>query len=421
MADLSLSVYLLDSLQGKPQDDILSYLWLTSDISGKIEGAAYYFSANTAEVQQAADNLMLTQGWRRFKWSEVLSGTMPKFDFLPEYNGPLVQGRVVNRTDGKPAAGINSYLASPGTLVRTYGSVSDAAGNVKYEMKEFYGAKEIIAETNSLIDSAYKVEIASPFAPVYSSYSAFPFDLAENTKNALVTRSIATQTQNIYFDGSINTFRPLKFDSLAFYGTPDEKYRLDDFTRFKTMEDVLREYVPGVQVRTRKGKFRFMVHNPANRTIFEDNPLVLLDGVPVFNIDTIMHYDPLKIKKLEVVTQKYYLGPYIYSGIVSFTTYKGDMSGFPLDPKWLILDYEGLQLQREFFSPAYASQKQQENRLPDFRNLLYWSPCVVTDKEGKASVSFYASDMKGKYLIVAEGLSANGQAGTSMSTFDVVK
>jgi hypothetical protein len=63
------------------------------------------------------------------------------------------------------------------------------------------------------------------------------------------------------------------------------------------MEEVMREYVPGVQVRRRGNNFRFMVFDRPYKTIFQDNPMVLLDGVPVFDIDRIMAFDPLKVKK----------------------------------------------------------------------------------------------------------------------------
>ncbi len=42
-ADMSVSVYLLDSLQPVQEMNILNYLWLSSDIRGNIESPQYYF------------------------------------------------------------------------------------------------------------------------------------------------------------------------------------------------------------------------------------------------------------------------------------------------------------------------------------------------------------------------------------------
>jgi uncharacterized protein YfaS (alpha-2-macroglobulin family) len=85
----------------------------------------------------------------------------------------------------------------------------------------------------------------------------------------------------------------------------------------------------------------------------------------------------------------------------------------------LILKYDGLQLQREFYSPVYGSQEQVGSREPDFRNLLFWSPEVNTNASGKKQISFYTSDVKGKYVVVVQGITADGKAGVNTATFTV--
>jgi len=97
------------------------------------------------------------------------------------------------------------------------------------------------------------------------------------------------------------------------------------------------------------------------------------------------------------------------------------MGGYEIDPKAVVLDYEGMQLQREFYSPVYDTPEQQKSRLPDFRNVLYWSPDVNTDVSGKATLSFFTSDRTGKYVAVFQGMTANGQAGSYVLSFDVNK
>ena len=53
----------------------------------------------------------------------------------------------------------------------------------------------------------------------------------------------------------------------------------------------------------------------------------------------------MKVKKPEVVAEKYHFGKITSEGILSYTTHKGTLDGFILDPHDLILDYEGLQQQ----------------------------------------------------------------------------
>jgi hypothetical protein len=124
---------------------------------------------------------------------------------------------------------------------------------------------------------------------------------------------------------------------------------------------------------------------------------------------------------LEIVARKYFLDSVMNDGIVSYTTYQGNLAGFQLDPNALILEYPGTQLQPEYYSPVYETSSQSASRLPDFRNLLYWSPDITTDEQGKRLFSFYTSDLPGKYAIVVQGITANGYAGSSTLTILVNK
>jgi hypothetical protein len=85
----------------------------------------------------------------------------------------------------------------------------------------------------------------------------------------------------------------------------------------------------------------------------------------------------------------------------------------------VVLDYEGMQMQREFYHPTYETDAQLNSRLPDFRNVLYWSPDIKTDAKGKGSFSFFTSDLQGTYIGVINGLSAKSVPGTTTFTFDV--
>ncbi|QMU30082.1 MG2 domain-containing protein [Adhaeribacter radiodurans] len=418
-ANLSVAVYRLDSLPALAPPSINSYLWLSSDLRGTIENPEYYFTSTAPEVTAVANNLMLTQGWRRFRWEDVFKKKVDSLEFIPELNGHLIRGRITNRSTKQPEPNIVTYLASPSRLVRLYNSFSNEKGNLQFEMKDFFGSREIVVQSNTRQDSLYQFEIFNPFSLHYSTSQVPAFTFSEKFKSEIVQRHVQMQVQNTFHKKRAFTLPSPTLDSLPFYGQADEKYRLDDYTRFKVMEEVLREYVPGVQVRIRKDGFHFMVFDKVNKTIFQENPMVLLDGVPVFNLNKIMAVDPLKIQKLEVITSRYFQGTSTYNGLVSFSTYKGDLDGYTMDPHAFVQEYEGLQQQREFYAPRYETTQEKQNRLPDLRNLLYWNPQVNTATTGSEKLEFFTSDKAGKYLIFIQGLSKSGLAGSSNFSFEV--
>jgi hypothetical protein len=417
---LSVSVYRVDSLASLNSANILSYLWMTSDLRGTIDSPDYYLQPETDELKQATDNLMLTHGWRRFRWNDVLAGNQHTkvIPFLPEHNGLLVQGTVTEPGSGKPVSNIMTFLSVPGKPVRLYTSKSDSLGKIRFEMPDLYGSRSLIVQTNPQ-DSLYKLTIANPFSETPSPTRLPAFSLDESKADQLLNRSVAMQVQSTYWGENAIRYQYPAVDSAAFYGKPSESYLLDAYTRFPRMEEVLREYVLGVMPRKRQGHFRLFVPNAPYRTIFENPSLVLMDGVPIFDMDKIIEFSPLKIKQLDVITNHYFIGPAMFTGVISFMTYKGDLAGFPLDSRLVKVDYDGLQLQREFYTPSYATPRQQTSRLPDGRTLLYWNPNLKINARGNAHVDFPTSDQTGTYVVEVNGLSTQGLAGSQRVLFEV--
>ncbi len=419
-ATLSVSVYLLDSLESPELTDIDTYFGLTSDLQGTVESPATYFRESGAAADAALDYLMLTHGWRRFRWDEVLSDKKPTFRFLPEYGGHFIKGKITNTATGLPERNIAAFLATPDLRPKLFIAQSDSLGNLRFEVNKLHDTQEIIVQTDTRLDSTYRIEISNPYSGQVSSRRWPQFEFGPEQSAQLLTRSVNMQTLNAFMNRPASPTIFSGADSLAFFGKPDERYLLDAFTRFPTMEEVMREYVPGVFVRRRQKKFHFYVlDNVTPQGVFKDEPLILLDGIPVFDTDKIMAFDPLKIKKLEVIDALYYLGPRSFPGLVSYTTYKGDLAGFELDPRALVVSYDFAQSRREFYAPRYDTADSRTSRLPDFRNLLHWSPTLTTNAQGKQGLDFYTSDQTGSYRVVVQGLTRSGAAGSGEFVFEV--
>lgn len=425
--DMSIAVYKIDELQTIDESNIQTFLWLSSDLKGQIESPGFYFGDNKEETIPAMDNLMLTQGWRRFKWEDILQDTIPAVSFPPEHNGHIITGKVVSSITGKPLENMEVYVSVPGLNTNFRTCISDSTGKLKFDFTSMKGSSEIIVQTNPTADTLSRVELANPFFELYSNTVVPPFYLSAAKQDALLDQSIGVQVQNIYSGSKLKRFLE-PADSVSMFEKPDAVYMMDDYTRFTTIEEVLREYVTFMDVQKSKGKFslqlwdNFPVPRPdmANLQFFQVDPLILVDGVPVFNVNRLMSYDPLKMRKLEVYNRRYFLGNSFFSGILNWTSYKGNLANFELDPRALVIDYEGIQLQREFYSPAYdAGNRDATVHTPDFRTLLYWSPEIMPDKNGERHVRFYTSDKKGNYVAVIQGLSPNGQCGSTLLRFEV--
>ena len=91
--NLSVSVtdVALDPVQ--QSENILSNILLTSDIKGYVHDPAYYFSSDADSISDHLDLVMMTNGWRRFNWDNVLQNHWPKILYSPD-NYLSIEGQV---------------------------------------------------------------------------------------------------------------------------------------------------------------------------------------------------------------------------------------------------------------------------------------------------------------------------------------
>jgi hypothetical protein len=210
-----------------------------------------------------------------------------------------IHAKLIDKTTGKPAGGKTGYVSVPGRVFEFRMATSDSAGNIVFLIKNYESARQLVFQTDESKDSNLVFELRNPIAEKFPA-EKYPTRIKEVG------------------------------DTLPFFGKADRDYLLDDYVRFPTMEEVLREFVLEVKVRKQRDRFRIEVLNVPYNVFFNTEPLVLLDGVPVFDTNVLMAIDPLKIRNIQVVSKKYYFGSKVLNGIVSFTSYDGDLAGYSI-------------------------------------------------------------------------------------------
>ncbi|MBX2897738.1 MAG: hypothetical protein KF763_20015 [Cyclobacteriaceae bacterium] len=409
VSNLSVSVTRHDSLSQFLQPDIVSYLLLTSDLKGTIESPHYYITASA----KAIDNLMLTHGWSRFTWPDVAE-PIP-VQYLPEYRSHLIEATVTDKQTHAPLPGVIAYVGAANKKIELAGGITNKNGLLLVEANYLKGPHKLILQSPY---AQAKIEVKSPFASDFVKLHLPAITLTEKNATALINRSISMQVTDA-FAKPVDTV--LKQDSSAFYGTAPETYLLDNYTRFPIMEEVMREYVKSVWVRKKGDQFVFKLVDRNKGNLLDGESLVLLDGVPVLNLNDIMAFDPLKIKQLDIIPGRYFVGSLAFDGIVSYRTYKGDLGGFAFSTEPVMIDYEGLQRTKEFYSPRYETVSEINSRIPDGRHLLYWNPYVQINGSKATQLEFYTSDQPGTYQVIVQGLAVNGTPLFGETTFQVVR
>ena len=95
----NLSVSVTDAGIGiDSSDDIISHLLLTADLKGNIYHPYYYFRNNSDSLQQQLDLVMLTNGWRRINWQDVVNGKMPVIKYRGDSDYLSLSGKIYGAT-----------------------------------------------------------------------------------------------------------------------------------------------------------------------------------------------------------------------------------------------------------------------------------------------------------------------------------
>jgi hypothetical protein len=140
---------------------------------------------------------------------------------------------------------------------------------------------------------------------------------------------------------------------------------------------------------------------------FNNEGLILVDGVPYFNTKELLESDPLMIKSIDVVNRKYILGDHEFDGIVHFKTYRNDMGSMRLSDLDKSFSINGLQ-KNTFLKPAFAVGN--TSKMPDMRNIVFKKNDIQSDFRGSAMMEFKLSDAIGNYSIILRGIDKEGNS-----------
>ena len=339
-------------------------------------------------------------------------------DVVPEFEGEIIRGRIAGLdAEGiQKLAGHYAFLSSPSDKSDVYSSAIDNEGRLAFYTGNLYGDKECICEIEGIDPSLNCfIELESPFvnAPVAA---VSPLRMAASLKDALQERSFGMQVERRFLADTLMDFLPVR-DNGLFEG--DEiVYPLDDYTRFTTMEEVFVEFIPEIRARRgsdRSREIQVLLSNGTQTRFSQDRTLMLLDGVPVFDQQKIMDYDPLLVEAIHIYPRTHYIGTRVYEGIVNFVTYKHNLPAFKLGDNVRVIDWQGASWPMAMTGSALVGKPE----YPDYRQTLCWYPLLELAPAAEQLIPCKKPDYTGRFTVVVEGLSADGTPVRASASFEL--
>ncbi|UEG52607.1 hypothetical protein LLH06_16775 [Mucilaginibacter daejeonensis] len=423
-----------DSLKYNSMAMALRY---TGVLKGDVETPGYYAHASSSPVKwQQLDQLLLTQGWVGYEWADAL-----KAPATPQYQAekePLITGKVTNIFN-KPVAGSGVTLFSKKPTMFT-DTVTDQRGVFTFQHIPVSDTAIYFIQAKNKRGKSFNVgiDMEDRKPPVFASNTtrtipwfmnidstAFVSKKKQMTLKAeqqrisrgTLLKAVEVKAKKVV-RGSKNINGPGEADIIIDQETMERSGRM-------SLRELLERNVKGFALIYKKG-YPFWVVSMT--------PLkLIIDGIDVDSTkpETISRYEYLKeyldyydaeeIKGIELMTSpgnqsKYdsaFLPPLAQpwqTVYIEITTRSG--SGPFLKKAVGTYVYRPLpfMLPKQFYAPKYRRDPKPD--MTDIRATVHWEPNIITNKDGKATVSFYTADDIGTYTIRIEGADMAGSVGS---------
>ena len=409
-----------------PQDEdeaitILSTFLLSTELQGYIEKPNYYFNQIDEKKLADLDLLMLTQGYRKFSYKEILADQKPVISVLPEqgieYTGTL------RTSNGMPVSNGSLKLVVPES--RFY---AETKTNLKGEFK----FEKVIVPDSAEITISARSSTAAKNMMILLNGSSFPA-ISKNV-NVPDEKLNIDSVLGPYLDNSKRQYRMITqmlqevvvkataikkashLDHPALSGlasVPDHLIEADRFQGCTVFLNCLQSAATGLTY-VDNNFFVSRVYNSGLRVPVQ----IFYNGMPV-DVNYLNNIIPSDVDNVEVFL-KDELGmisrTYNTNGILVINSKKipkgsalsvEDLKKLFPQSNVLTFNTQGYIKSREFYTPKYLTPASLTVG-SDLRTTVYWNPKIFTDKNGTMAFEFYNSDNKGNYKAIVEGTDIEG-------------
>ena len=217
-----------------------------------------------------------------------------------------------------------------------------------------HGKQPLVLSAMTSTGVSLPIEMISPFAtllPKQLPHLVFHYKRSEVEARSLNMQrhqmAIAPAKRELkmgdFSDDTAEDVVPLEYDETVLGTKPDLSYNLDEYRQFLTVREVLLEYVSCVKNKKVDGVPQLFVRKELDQYNTSFPTLVLIDGMPVFDVERLLNYDARRIHYINIYAEQYTFGNGVYNGILSFVTRSGQLTNYPTERnmQYLVYDFPG--------------------------------------------------------------------------------
>ena len=413
-------------------DNLLSTLWLTGDLTGKIYAPARYLSI-VGDVA-ALDAVLMSETWKRFNWQDILQDKFPQVKYIPQpyisYKGKVTTAG--GRTAANSSVNLIFYFADSTNQINQV--ETDANGEFVLNNLVFDEPFKVYYQLNTEKGSSANRQTNVIFEPLYTFYpynKALPpsgYNMVKRPANDKLPDDIARALTNLsnqkFNEEKVKTLEAVTITASG----KSNKEKLNEQLSsgmFRSMnEDVfdlvnehpeavssqnilqwLQGRVAGLQIQMQNGMYVPIIRGQRAGLYLNEMPTDAnqISSLPVSDIAMVK------------VIKSGFMGGMGGGGggsVVAIYTRRGDTqaaSGANKPPSLNNATLTGYDKVAEFYAPDYkeAASKALEN---DTRDVIYWNPALQTAPNRPTTVKFYNNDNGQSFRVIIIGFDKDTDA-----------
>ncbi|MCK5137243.1 MAG: hypothetical protein KAR19_15775 [Bacteroidales bacterium] len=426
----NLSVAVVDANavgENGPEQNILSWLLIESELKGTVESPTDYFiDDENISSKDKLNLLMLTQGWSRYLWTTISEQSAdPDFKLV---EGISLEGTVKHALTKKPIdnGDVELKIYNSDHFISTEGK-TDENGRFTFDNISFSDIASVFIQARNKrgklstvidLDTIFErnPSISKNYLPTTRKVILVSDDLYEQQYyNELDLRNFVLESGSILLEEVkiVGQKRENDDGHPRIYPKPKASFKLTN--RDLSYRNVF-EYLQGRTTGLVSGQISFQDGASELFCLLDGNIVSqeVIENLPMSDIDVV------EVLKHYYVTEVGIFGVSAgIGGVAVFTKEGNDIGNDPYSPGTLTKRIAGYSSYREFYAPSYTPENIDSEK-PDHRLTLYWNPSLNTE-QGKVSVSFFTSDDITRYKIFVEGVTQIGEICLGISEMVVCK
>ena len=408
---LSVSVLPGETVLNHFSNSLLAESILRPSLKGPIENPNGYFEKNDINHLIAIDNLLLTQGWRKYDWPTILKDTTDKFTH-PFEAAFTIEGSVKNWIKNKPELKSNITLISPLNKLFLLTPV-DSAGKFKFDRVYLNDSTWIIASASNNKGKNWnrvlqmKIPESFPEAPDILPVATF----TKKTKDVMDSIPRLTKGNILLPEMVVKADKKNPFADNIYVGLMDRTLELtkENYNQFHNLEMLLLIQFNIRTEMTQNGEYQFnMGRGMTSLTGNGGEPRMMIDGMRVYDAQEILNL-PLELVGYVAVNKDGLGGGMEGSGgsiiIQTRTTPLFENNGDGTNIKRLFVN--GYAAPRKYFEPKYIITPGTSDY--DKYAAIFWNPDLITDSVKSASFRFFVPREIKTISVRIEGMSLDGK------------